>query len=88
ASTGTDAAPYFRIFNPALQSAKFDPDGSFIKEFVPELRGVPAEFIHEPQSAPMQVLAKLDYPAPIIDRAESKERVLAAFRGVGDVSAG
>jgi len=88
ASTGTDAAPYFRIFNPALQSAKFDPDGSFIKEFVPELRGVPAEFIHEPQSAPMQVLAKLDYPAPIIDRAESKERVLAAFRGVGDISAG
>jgi deoxyribodipyrimidine photo-lyase len=86
ASTGTDAAPYFRVFNPVLQSEKFDPDGRFIKRWMPELAGVPAEFIHDPHSAPLTISARLNYPAPIIDRATVKDRVMAAFRAVGEAA--
>ena len=85
ASTGTDAAPYFRIMNPLLQSPRCDPEGKYIKKYVPELRDVPAEFIHDPHGddVPMTIRLKLDYPQPIVDRTKVKDRVMKAFQGVG-----
>ncbi len=55
AGTGTDAAPYFRVFNPILQSLKFDPDGTYIRRYVPELANVPLDFIHSPWTMPLHV---------------------------------
>jgi len=75
ASTGTDAQPYFRIFNPVAQGEKFDPDGAFVRRFVPELAGVPAALVHRPWDAPAP---PRDYPAPIVSHAE--RRVLALRR--------
>ncbi len=83
ASTGTDAAPYFRIFNPFSQSAKFDADGAFIRQWVPELRDVVGEDIHNPGELPGLLRLKLDYPSPIVDHDEARERALAAFKAVG-----
>jgi deoxyribodipyrimidine photo-lyase len=86
AGVGTDAAPYFRIFNPVLQSQKFDPDGAYIREWVPELANVPAKFIHQPwlMSESTQKTAKCiigrDYPNPIVDHKLIKNRTLAAYR--------
>ncbi|MHC4092761.1 MAG: cryptochrome/photolyase family protein, partial [Planctomycetota bacterium] len=77
ASTGTDAAPYFRIFNPIIQSRRFDGNGDFIRRFVPELRGVPVAAVHEPHSGSCQ---SPDYPKPIVDRNTVRERVTKAFR--------
>ena len=85
AGTGTDAAPYFRIFNPISQSEKFDPDGGFIREWVPELQDVPDEYIHAPWEMPEDVQEKSDcrigddYPKPIIDHKQARERTLAAY---------
>ena len=62
ASTGTDAAPYFRIFNPVLQSKKFDPAGAFIAALLPELAALPAAYRHEPWNAPPLVLAEAGMP--------------------------
>ncbi len=83
AGSGTDAAPYFRIFNPVLQSRKFDPRGVYIRRYVPELARVPAEKIHEPwtmtpeeQRAARCRIGK-DYPAPIVDHAQEREVALA-----------
>jgi deoxyribodipyrimidine photo-lyase len=75
ASTGTDAAPYFRVFNPVTQSRRFDPDGTFIRKYVPELAGLDNAAIHDPG-----LLRPDDYPAPIIDLAFGRERALTAFR--------
>lgn len=83
ASTGTDAAPYFRIFNPISQSAKFDPDGAFIKKYVPELASLSGEAIHDPSQLPPLARQRIDYPEPIVDHAKARERVLAAFKAVG-----
>lgn len=86
AGTGTDAAPYFRIFNPVLQSRKFDPLGNYIRSWVPELSSLPDRDIHEPWvlSAADQrkygVVIGRTYPAPIVDHALAKERTLAAYR--------
>jgi deoxyribodipyrimidine photo-lyase len=77
AGVGTDAAPYFRVFNPTLQARKFDPHGSYIRRWVPELEGVPDEHIHEPWRAPLPPAA---YPAPIVDHAEARQRTLARYR--------
>ncbi|GAB4538685.1 MAG: deoxyribodipyrimidine photo-lyase [Anaerolineales bacterium] len=78
AGTGTDAAPYFRVFNPVLQSAKFDPDGRYIRQWIPELRGVDSKKIH----APWQFdVCAAGYPArPMVDRAIVKERTLQAYK--------
>lgn len=83
ASTGTDAQPYFRIFNPASQSKKFDPDGAFIRRFVPELEGLDEKRIHEPWAKGGKGLYDdLEYPEPIVDHAEARERTLAAFKAL------
>jgi len=92
AGSGTDAAPYFRIFNPVLQSKKFDPDGRYIRRFVPELARVPDETIHEPwtmtlveQRAAGCAIGK-DYPAPIVDHAKEREVALAMFKDLAKSS--
>ena len=79
ASTGTDAAPYFRIFNPYLQSKKFDPDGTFIRKYVPELRDVEGASVHEPHLDP-QLLEKTGYPPPCVDYKEARERALEVLK--------
>ncbi|WJN58648.1 deoxyribodipyrimidine photo-lyase [Pseudomonas sp. SO81] len=85
ASTGTDAAPYFRIFNPVSQSQKFDPDGRFIRRWVPELAQLDSRDIHDP-SARGGLFALPGYPAPLVDLGASRERALAAFRDLPKVS--
>lgn len=77
AGTGADAAPYFRIQNPWLQSARFDPAGTFIKKWVPELKDVPASLFHEPPK-PGLPLAK-GYPLPMVDHHTERDRCLAIF---------
>jgi deoxyribodipyrimidine photo-lyase len=84
ASTGTDAAPYFRVFSPIRQSERFDPDGVFIKQYVPELRALTGKALHQPWVAPM--LAP-DYPAPIVRHEGVRERVTAAFQQARDMAA-
>jgi deoxyribodipyrimidine photo-lyase len=86
AGTGTDAQPYFRIFNPVLQSRKFDPDGSYIRQWVPELHDVPLECIHSPweMTALEQEYANcrigVDYPCPIVDHASQRGLTLSAYK--------
>jgi deoxyribodipyrimidine photo-lyase len=85
ASTGTDAAPYFRVFNPVLQSRKFDPDGVYLRTWLPELSKLDAHGIHEPWTvAPLELEAAgvrlgRDYPQPLVDHFAARERALAAF---------
>ncbi|MFN3883772.1 MAG: cryptochrome/photolyase family protein [Rhodocyclaceae bacterium] len=76
AGTGCDAQPWFRIFNPVTQAEKFDPQGKFIRRYVPELAGVPDEFIHAPWKMPTPPAG---YPAPIVDHAAARQRTLARF---------
>lgn len=88
AGTGADAAPFFRIFNPVLQAAKFDPDGAYVRAYVPELGKLSAAHIHAPWLAPELELAAAGvrlgetYPRPIVDLAEGRARALAALRVV------
>ncbi|MBZ5488595.1 deoxyribodipyrimidine photo-lyase [Halomonas aquamarina] len=79
ASTGTDSAPYFRIFNPTTQSKRFDPDGEFIARWVPALAELPAKARHAP---PRDMLTQLDYPAPIVDHKAARARALDAFKAL------
>jgi deoxyribodipyrimidine photo-lyase len=82
ASTGTDAAPYFRIFNPFSQSKRFDPDGDYIRRWVPELRQVPAAALHDPRklaACGVDSTQYPQYPSPIVEHAAARERALAAF---------
>jgi deoxyribodipyrimidine photo-lyase len=85
ASTGTDPQPYFRIFNPILQGARFDPDGAYVRRWVPELAAVPAARIHEPwtmtaaEQAASGVTIGVDYPGPIVDHAAARDRALAVY---------
>ncbi|MEM1185935.1 MAG: deoxyribodipyrimidine photo-lyase [Planctomycetota bacterium] len=78
ASTGTDAQPYFRIFNPTTQGERFDKDGSYIKRFVPELAELTGKAVHDPSGAGL--FATLGYPEPIIDHKVARDRALAAFK--------
>ena len=91
ASTGCDAQPYFRIFNPVTQSEKFDPDGKFIRRYLPELARVPDKFIHAPwtmkpaDAAACGFVPGRDYPAPVVDHALARERTLARFKAVRQI---
>jgi deoxyribodipyrimidine photo-lyase len=86
AGSGADASPYFRIFNPVTQGEKFDPDGSYVRRFCPELGRLPNEYIHAPFLAPPDVLAQArvklgtTYPAPIVDHARARNDALAALQ--------
>jgi deoxyribodipyrimidine photo-lyase len=79
ASTGTDAQPYFRIFHPVKQGLRFDPEGAYVRRFVPELRGVDARWVQRPWEAPT---LPRDYPAPIVDHAERRLLALRRFESV------
>jgi deoxyribodipyrimidine photo-lyase len=86
AGVGTDAAPYFRVFNPTRQGAKFDPNGEYVRGWVPALTLVPPKCIHEPWQMPPAIqhgcscLIGRDYPAPIVDHALARERMLVAYK--------
>ena len=88
AGSGADAAPYFRIFNPMLQGGKFDPDGSYVRRWVPELDRLPIAWLHAPWTAPPAALRDAGirlgehYPAPIVDHDVARKRALAAFRSL------
>jgi deoxyribodipyrimidine photo-lyase len=88
AGCGADAAPYFRIFNPVIQGEKFDPDGAYVRRWVPELARVPVNWIHQPWEAPHSELDKAgvelskDYPLPTVDHAFARQRALAALARV------
>ncbi len=85
AGCGADAAPYFRIFNPVLQGEKFDPEGAYVRRWVPELARLPASFIHKPWQADAAMLRAagvrlgIEYPRPIVDLKTSRETALARF---------
>ncbi|MEO1770656.1 cryptochrome/photolyase family protein [Candidatus Enterococcus ferrettii] len=87
ASTGTDAVPYFRIFNPTTQSERFDASGDFIRKYVPELKDLPKKFIHQPdkmsedEQAEYGVLLGEDYPSPIVNHKEARRKALSAYEG-------
>jgi deoxyribodipyrimidine photo-lyase len=84
AGTGMDAAPFFRIFNPVTQSRKFDPDGTYIRRWIPELRGLPTKVIHDPWShqrvcGEHGVRIGVDYPGPIVEHGEARRITLDAY---------
>jgi deoxyribodipyrimidine photo-lyase len=85
AGCGADAAPYFRIFNPIMQGQKFDPEGDYVRKWVPEIAKIPNKYIHEPWETPTGILEYAgvelgkDYPRPIIDHKKGRERALAAL---------
>ncbi|MSO20121.1 MAG: deoxyribodipyrimidine photo-lyase [Acidobacteria bacterium] len=93
AGCGHDAAPYFRIFNPVIQGQKFDPQGTYVRRWIPELAGVPDKWIHQPWVVPGTVLesagVKLgrDYPRPIVDHTEARARALSALAFVQEMRA-
>ena len=80
ASTGCDAQPWFRIFNPVTQSEKFDPQGRFIRRYVPELADCPDKWIHAPWRMPPGERALCAYPAPIVDHAQARIKTIALFQ--------
>jgi deoxyribodipyrimidine photo-lyase len=85
ASTGTDAAPYFRVFNPVTQGATFDPDGAFVRAMLPALANVPSRYVHAPWTMPPLLQREAccevgrDYPAPIVDHAFARQRAIATY---------
>jgi deoxyribodipyrimidine photo-lyase len=85
AGAGVDSAPYFRIFNPVLQAEKFDPDGAYVRQWVPELEGLEAPAIHSPWTASADALERAGvvsgrtYPKPIVDHGQARARALDAF---------
>jgi deoxyribodipyrimidine photo-lyase len=85
AGTGNDAQPWFRIFNPVLQGKKFDPDGTYIRKYLPELAGVPAGYVHEPWAMPRHVQEQsgcrigADYPSPIVDHAKERAETIMRY---------
>jgi deoxyribodipyrimidine photo-lyase len=93
AGSGADAAPYFRVFAPVLQGEKFDPNGDYVRSYVPELAGIPATYIHKPWESPHPIRARAGitlgetYPFPIIKHESGRERALAAFQSLSPESA-
>ena len=97
AGCGADAAPYFRVFNPVIQGEKFDPAGTYVRRWCPELGRVPSEWIHKPWQAPSALLESAgvrlgrDYPTPLVSHTIAREAALEAFarlKGIAAVSAG
>ncbi len=94
AGCGSDAAPYFRVFNPVLQGEKFDPAGAYVSRWLPELARLPANAIHRPWEAPDLILRGAGvrlgqtYPAPVVDHAMARARALAAFAALPKSAAG
>lgn len=92
AGCGVDAAPYFRVFNPVLQGEKFDPQGDYVRRWVPELRRLPAPWIHQPWAAPPLALAEAKvrlgetYPLPMVDHAAARAEALEAFRAMKETA--
>ncbi|WP_210251018.1 cryptochrome/photolyase family protein [Microvirga thermotolerans] len=90
AGSGPDSAPFHRIFNPVSQGEKFDPDGAYVRAYVPELADLPSPFVHRPWDAPGDVLRRAgiapgeNYPRPIVDHGAARERALGAFRALRD----
>ncbi|MFZ4761208.1 MAG: cryptochrome/photolyase family protein [Alphaproteobacteria bacterium] len=88
AGCGADAAPYFRVFNPILQSQKFDPEGNYIRQYVPELAKLPNNYIHEPHTAPPLILHNagirlgITYPNPLVDLKKSRDQALQAYDNI------
>lgn len=88
AGSGADAAPYFRIFNPVKQGERFDPEGAYVRRWVPELARLPDRYIHAPWTAPATVLSEAGvvpgrtYPVPCVDHATARNRALAAYEKV------
>lgn len=86
AGTGTGAGPYLGILNPALQGKRHDPDGAFVRRWVPELTRVPKRYVHQPWTMPLDVQEESgcvighDYPAPILDHGWARERATEFFR--------
>jgi deoxyribodipyrimidine photo-lyase len=94
AGCGADAAPYFRVFNPVLQGARFDPAGAYVRRWLPELARLPGPLLHAPWQAPPAALEAAgvrlgqDYPRPLVDLAASRARALRAYAGIKAGSAG
>ncbi len=92
AGCGADAAPYFRVFNPVLQGVKFDPEGEYVRRFVPELAKLPTKHIHAPWDAPPDVLRAAEvrlgetYPEPLVGLSAGRGRALAAYRSVSQAT--
>jgi deoxyribodipyrimidine photo-lyase len=82
AGTGTDAAPYFRVFNPVLQGERFDPDGNFVREWISELRDVPKKFIHSPWLAQSGLFG--NYAAPMVDHSQERDEALSRYKISGE----
>ncbi|MDY7220482.1 deoxyribodipyrimidine photo-lyase [Denitrificimonas sp. JX-1] len=82
ASSGTDAAPYFRIFNPISQSKRFDPNGDFIRHWLPELKHLSAKAIHYPQLENISLASTISYPKPIVDLSTSRARAIDVFKSL------
>ena len=89
AGSGADAAPYFRIFNPILQGERFDPQGAYVRHYVPEIAALPDDVIHKPWTASPSLLSQCniklgrDYPLPLVDHGTGRDRALEAFKSLG-----
>ncbi|NNE34171.1 MAG: deoxyribodipyrimidine photo-lyase [Rhodothermales bacterium] len=88
AGSGADAQPFFRVFNPMSQSKKFDPEGAYLRQWIPELGDLPNKYIHSPWDAPDEVLSDAgvqlgrDYPRPVVDHADARKAALAAYESL------
>jgi len=88
AGCGADAAPFFRIFNPVTQAQKFDPDGAYIRKWIPEIAALPEKYLYQPWAAPAQTLKQHgirlgeDYPEPLVDLKATRERALERYKSV------
>ena len=86
AGSGADAAPYFRVFNPVTQGKKFDPNGDYVRRWIPEIARLPNKFVHQPWEAPQLVLMEAGiklgatYPNPIVDHKQARETALSAYK--------
>lgn len=92
AGCGADAAPYFRVFNPVLQATRFDPEGAYVRRWVPELAKLSLPWIHQPWAAPSEALRQAGvtigktYPSPLVEHEHARDRALLAFSRLKDAA--